>query len=268
MLSYRHGFHAGNPADVFKHTVLVALVRAMQEKPRGIQFVDTHAGAAMYDLASEIALKTAEFRAGIVPLWMNNDPAGPWRDYLDQVHAFNPDGQLRHYPGSPMLLRSMLRDVDRLILCELHPTEQEALEQRFGKDRQVRLIQGDGYRALESVLPPPKGRGLVLIDPSYEVKTELDIMATALKNALRRYAHGVYAIWYPMIEGRDTTLDAMPTELGLHGEQWLDLRVELTPAQRLGRMTGCGMAVINCPWRARAVLERLPKEFGDLAASN
>lgn len=266
MLSYRHGFHAGNPADVFKHTVLVALVRAMQEKPRGIQFVDTHAGAAMYDLAHEFALKTGEFRAGIAPLWTREDLKDPWRDYLEQVRAFNPDGQLRNYPGSPMLLRSLLRKNDRLVLCELHSSEQRVLEQRFDRDRQVRLIQGDGYRALESILPPPGGRGLVLIDPSYEIKTELEIMATALKEALRRYAHGVYAIWYPLIEERDTAPDELPTELGLSGEQWLDLRVEFAPAQRLGRMLGCGMAVINCPWRARAVLERLPMEFAALAA--
>ena len=266
MLSYRHGFHAGNPADVFKHTVLVALVRAMQEKPRGIQFVDTHAGAAMYDLSSEFALKTGEFRAGIGPLWAREDLEDPWRDYLGQVRAFNADGQLRHYPGSPMLLRSLLRRNDRLILCELHSTEQQVLEQRFARDRQVRLIQGDGYRAVESVLPPPGGRGLVLIDPSFEIKTELETLTAALKEALRRYAHGVYAIWYPLIEGRDTTPDAVPVALGLSGEQWLDLRVEFTPAQRLGRMLGCGMALINCPWRARSVLERLPNEFSELAA--
>jgi 23S rRNA (adenine2030-N6)-methyltransferase len=265
MLSYRHGFHAGNPADVFKHTVLVALVRAMQEKPKGILFVDTHAGAAMYDLESDLALKTAEFRVGISPLWSQEDLVGPWQDYLEQVRSFNPDGHLRHYPGSPMLVRSLMRGNDRLALCELHPTEQRILSERFGNDRQVSVIAGDGYVALERILPPPGGRGLVLIDPSYEVKTEMDELGRALKTALRRFAHGVYVIWYPLIDSRDTAPDVLPSELGLSGEQWLDLRIEFSPAQRLGRMWGCGMAVINCPYRARALLARLPEDYERLA---
>jgi 23S rRNA (adenine2030-N6)-methyltransferase len=164
-----------------------------------------------------------------------------------------------------MLVRTMLRRNDRLFLCELHTTEQQVLAERFAGDRQVELIAGDGYRALERILPPQGGRGLILIDPSFELKTELDLMTQALKQALKRFGHGVYAIWYPLIEGRDTAPDALPGELGLAGEQWLDLRVSFSPAQRLGRMTGCGMAIINCPFRARQVLERLPEAFQGLA---
>lgn len=261
MLSYRHGFHAGNPADVFKHAVLLALVRAMQEKPNGIVFVDTHAGAALYDLDSDIAHKTAEFRAGIETLWGRTDLDGPWQDYLEQVRAVNPDSRLRHYPGSPAILRRLLRKNDRLFLCELHPTEQRVLAGRFAADRQVELIAGDGYQALEKILPPPGGRGLVLIDPSFELKTELETMTRALKTALKRFAHGIYLIWYPLIEGRETAPDALPAALGLETEQWLDLRVEFGPEQRLGRMTGCGMALINCPWRARQTLQAMPGQF-------
>ncbi|MGY6631455.1 MAG: 23S rRNA (adenine(2030)-N(6))-methyltransferase RlmJ [Wenzhouxiangella sp.] len=261
MLSYQHGYHAGNPADVFKHTVLLALLSAMQEKPNGIVLVDTHAGAARYRLDSDMALKTAEFRAGIEPLWARDDLIGPWQDYRDAVAAFNPDGELRVYPGSPLLMRSRLRRNDRLFLCELHPREQGQLSACFDGDRQVEIIAGDGYQALEKILPPPGGRGLVMIDPSFELKDELDTMTRALKTALRRFAHGVYLIWYPIIEGRDTAPDALPAALGLTGEQWLDLRVAFSPAQRLGRMTGCGMAVINCPWRARALLTPLPEAF-------
>ena len=267
VLSYRHGFHAGNPADVFKHTVLLALLQTMQLKPNGLVLVDTHAGAAVYDLTSEMALKTAEFRAGIEPLWSRRDLPPAWASYLAQVKALNPDGVLRFYPGSPRLMQSLLRPNDRLFLCELHSSEQAALAQRFAEDRRVKVVAGDGYRALEKILPPPGGRGLVMIDPSYEVKAELDIMTAALKTALRRFAHGVYLIWYPVIEGRDTTLDALPARLGLTGEQWLDLRVTFSPAQRLGRMAGCGMAVINCPWRARAELQVLPEQFHQVAGS-
>jgi len=254
VLSYRHGFHAGNPADVFKHTVLVALVRAMQEKDKGVRFVDTHAGPALYDLESAAALKNREFDRGIGRLWIDRPPPGPQSDYLALVEAHNPDGALRFYPGSPLLLRSLLRPQDDLVLCELHPTEQKALVERFGRERQVTLHPGDGYQALDRFLPPTTGRGLVLIDPSFEIKTEIADLTAALEKAFRRFGHGVYVIWYPLIEGRDTTPDPIPAALGLDGEQWLDLRVEFSAEQRLGRMTGCGMAIINCPWRARLLL--------------
>ncbi|MBL38859.1 MAG: 23S rRNA (adenine(2030)-N(6))-methyltransferase RlmJ [Xanthomonadales bacterium] len=262
MLSYRHGFHAGNPADVFKHTVLVALVQAMQHKDKGIRFIDTHAGPALYDLESEAALKNREFERGIGRLWAESPASGPRAEYQALVAAHNPDAALRFYPGSPLLLRSLLRPQDDLVLCELHPTEQKALAGRFGRDRQVSLHADDGYEALDRFLPPPTGRGLVLIDPSFEIRTEIADLTAALQQALGRFGHGVYAIWYPVIDGRDTTPDRMPAVLGLHGEQWLDLRVEFPADQRLGRMSGCGMAIVNCPFRARQVLTEMHAQWG------
>ena len=254
MLSYRHAFHAGNPADVFKHAVLVALVRAMQEKPRGIQFVDTHAAAALYELNDAETLKNREFDAGIGRVW-SSPPLHPiMDDYLALVRHFNPDGRLACYPGSPMLLRQLLRPNDRLILCELHPAEQQRLQTRFAEDGQVRVIAGDGYAALKKVLPPQGGRGLVLIDPSWELKSEADSLTAALQQALQRFAHGVYAIWYPLIEGRDIDLTVLPEKLGLNQDQWLDMRISFPPEQRLGRMRACGMAIINCPYRLRQTL--------------
>lgn len=261
MLSYRHGFHAGNPADVFKHTVLIALVRAMQHKDKGIRFIDTHAGPALYDLESEAAQKNREYERGIGRLWAERWPKGPQADYLALIEARNPDATLRCYPGSPLLLRALLRPQDELVLCELHPTEQRALSERFAGDRQVRVHAGDGYAALAQYLPPPAGRGLVLIDPSFELKTELDDMAEAMRRAMKLFGHGVYIIWYPVIEGRDTTPDSIPAALALKGEQWLDLRVAFPPEQRVGRMTGCGMAVVNCPWRARQTLADLQQNW-------
>ncbi len=254
MLSYRHGFHAGNPADVLKHTVLVALVRAMQCKDKGIRFIDTHAGPALYDLESEAARKNREFERGIGRLWTNRPASRLQADYLSQIEAHNPDGELRFYPGSPLLVRALLRPQDDLVLCELHPTEQRALAERFAGDERVRVHADNGYAALAQYLPPPSGRGLVLIDPSFEVKSELEDMTVAMQRALKLFGHGIYVIWYPVIEGRDTTPDALPAALGLDREQWLDLRIAFPPEQRLGRMTGCGMAIINCPFRARGVL--------------
>jgi len=264
MLSYRHGYHAGNPADVFKHTVLIALVRALQEKSEGISFIDTHAGAALYDLDSGYARKNREFAVGIGQLWDRAED-GLLGDYLAQVRAANPDGRLRWYPGSPALLQSLLRTQDRLTLCELHPTEQATLTARYARDRQVRLHPGDGYAALRALLPPATRRALVLIDPSYEMPQEIEQLQQALQAALQRFANGVYVIWYPVIEDRITSLDTLPVALGLNlDEQWLDLRTTFPPARRLGRMTGAGMAIINCPWRARTCLQDLQHNWNTL----
>jgi len=257
MLSYRHGFHAGNPADVLKHAVLIALVRAMQHKDRGIRFIDTHAGAAWYALDSDFALQNREHLRGIACLWDCKPESPELADYLDQVRFHNLDGRLLCYPGSPLLLRGLLRTQDELFLCELHPTEKRALTERFASDQRVAIRGGDGYQALLNLLPPPTGRGLALIDPPFELKTELDDMTGALERALERCSHAVFAIWYPCIEGRACRPDALPRRLGLDGDRWLDLRIEFAAEQRLGRMHGCGMAIINCPFRARQSLHAL-----------
>lgn len=268
MLSYRHGFHAGNPADVFKHAILIALVRAMQTKDKGILFVDTHAGPAFYDLTDQFTLKNREFEHGIGRLWARRSQGDQaLDDYLAQVRHHNPDGRLRFYPGSPLLLRQLLRDQDRLTLCELHPTEQRALLERFAEDPRTSVHSGDGYAALARVLPPPTGRALVLIDPSFERRCELDDMGSALRLALKRCAHCVYALWYPVIEGRHTIPNALPETLQLTGEQWLDLRIEFAPDQRLGRMVGCGMAIINCPFRAREALIDMAFRWNEITKS-
>jgi 23S rRNA (adenine2030-N6)-methyltransferase len=253
MLSYRHGFHAGNPADVFKHAVLLTLIDAMQRKPKGIEILDTHAGPALYDLRHAWAQKNREFERGIGAVW--DDAPEALRDYVDAIRAHNPDGSLEVYPGSPQLIRDRLRPQDRLTICELHPTEQNALAEHFAGDDSLRVHAGDGYAALAGIRPPATGRGLVLIDPPYELKSELDDLAGALKAALKRFGHGVYVIWYPVIEGRRTTPDALPAQLGLEDEAWLDLRIRFRDREQLGRMTGCGMALIHPPWSARERLE-------------
>jgi 23S rRNA (adenine2030-N6)-methyltransferase len=264
VLSYRHAYHAGNPADVFKHAILLALIKALQEKPRGIQFVDTHAGPALYDLCHPMAQKNREHEAGIGRWWSAStfDPL-IW-PYLDLIREFNPSGQLDRYPGSPMILRHLLRRNDRLVLCELHPAEQEALRARFGGDRQVTVRCGSGYEEMIRVLPPQGGRGLVLVDPPWELKTELMDLEASLRRALVRFPHGVYALWYPLLEGRDWPVERLPKQLDLSNEQWLDLRLDFPPQQRLGRMFGCGMALINCPYRLRQTLVDWHRQFTGL----
>lgn len=255
MLSYRHGFHAGNPADVFKHAVLLAVVEAMQNKPKGIAFLDTHAGPALYDLEHDHAQKNREFERGIGTVWA--DPPDSLHDYVAAVRRYNPGGELRRYPGSPQLLRDRLRPQDALTLCELHPTEQKTLIEHFSGDRSVNVVAGDGYATLAGIRTPSTGRGLTLIDPPFELKSEIADLTSALAAALRRFGHGVYIVWYPVIEGRHTAPDALPSDLGLDADAWLDLRIRFTESQRLGRMSGCGMALINPPWSAREPLQQI-----------
>ncbi|GAB4171651.1 MAG: 23S rRNA (adenine(2030)-N(6))-methyltransferase RlmJ [Wenzhouxiangellaceae bacterium] len=264
MLSYRHGFHAGNPADVFKHSVLLSLIDAMQSKDKGIRFIDTHAGAARYDLTDPLARKNNEHLQGVARLWEAGALPAPFARYRDAVAMHNPDGRLRWYPGSPTLFLDRLRAQDELVLCELHPAEQAVLTSRFGGQPRVHIHCGDGYRALRRWLPPPTGRALVLIDPPYEGSDELDRMLAALRQALKRCAHCVYAIWYPVIEGKHTRPHAFAQALDLSAEAWLDVAVTFAPGQRLGRMLGCGMALINCPWRARSGLASIAELWPQL----
>jgi len=206
MLSYRHAFHAGNFADVFKHVLLVQLVRALRGKDKPFCLLDTHAGAARYDLGSaparknrEFADQNREFADGIGRLWRQPGLSSELGDYLDRVRALNPDGELRWYPGSPRIARDLLRPNDRLILAELHPTEFPLLKAEFRNDRQVAAHHTDGYAALNAFLPPPERRGLVLLDPPYELKDEFERLAEAVRRIHRRWATGIAAVWYPIL---------------------------------------------------------------------
>lgn len=265
MLSYRHGYHAGNPADVFKHSVLIALLKAMQAKDSAITCIDSHAGPALYDLDSTIAQKTEEYKAGIARLWSQQPDHVLLKDYLEAVRAVNPDRRLRYYPGSPMIMKHLLREQDRMILCELHPGEQQALKRHFAGERRVRLHLGDGHSALKQYLPPKSRRALVLIDPSFELKDEVESISKALEQALLRFAVGVYVIWYPVIDGRDINIDTLPRTLKLDPDKWLNLAIDFPENQRLGRMSGCGMAIINCPFSARQTLQQLQVELSQPA---
>jgi 23S rRNA (adenine2030-N6)-methyltransferase len=247
MLSYRHAFHAGGFADVLKHAVLVHVLRHAVAKPKPVYVLDTHAGAGAYDLTSAMALKTGEFRAGIARVLA---APGPWPElvgpYLDLVRAANPpDGELRAYPGSPALARAVLRPRDRLELIELHGTDHSALAGWAGRAAGVR--REDGLAALPLRLPPPERRGVVLIDPSYEVKSDYRAVVAALAGAHRRFATGVFVLWYPVIERARS--EALVAALRATGIPRL-FRLELCPrADAPGRgLTGAGLVVVNPPW--------------------
>jgi len=260
-VNYRHGYHAGNFADVLKHLALVELLRLLTGKDKKLFVLDTHAGAGGYDLAADLAPRTGEAEGGIARLMAARRagmPAAALR-YLAAVAAYDrkfgpAGGTLRRYPGSPRLVRAALRPGDRFIACELHPREALSLKREFAGDRAVEVRQADGYHALKALLPPVERRGLVLIDPPFEAVNEFDELARALKQALRRFATGCYAIWYPVKDE-----EAVARFLaGLAGLKAMTLELRLPPSAE-GKLSACGLAVINPPWKFdEAMAEALP----------
>ena len=249
MLSYRHAFHAGNHADVLKHVVLVHLLRYLTQKDKPLWFIDTHAGAAAYALDEGYATKNAEYESGIGRLWAREDLPQALVDYVGQVRALNPDGVLRRYPGSPQLALQLLRKQDRLRMFELHSSESRLLQQYFRDDGPRAIAYaGDGFAGLQAVLPPPSRRALVLIDPPYEDKGDYRQVLAALRDARKRFAPGVYAVWYPQVQRRESR--QFPNLLKqLQDKDWLHvtLTVKKPVAGGFG-LHGSGMFVLNPPW--------------------
>jgi 23S rRNA (adenine2030-N6)-methyltransferase len=257
-VNYRHAFHAGNAGDCLKHTLLMLLLGALQQKPAPVFVLDTHAGAGAYDLAAEPALRTGEWRRGIGRLLEAPPPA--LQDYVAAVL------RLGLYPGSPVLLRAMLRPGDRLVCCELHNEDHATLRHRFAGDRQTAIHHRDAWEALGALLPPAERRGLVLIDPPYEAADEFARMTEGLRRALRRFPTGVFAAWYP-IKHR-ASVRAFFAAIGdarirdvVAAELWW--RAPLDPA----RLNGAGLLVVNPPFRfverAQPVLDALLDRLGE-----
>ena len=260
MLSYRHAFHAGNHADVLKHLVLTQIATYMSEKPTPFWIIDTHAGAGRYALESAHASKLGEYRDGIGRLWNAKGLPPAAADYVDFVRLLNPDGKLRHYPGSPWLASQFLRDSDRLRLYELHSTDVKLLQECFqGAGRQVGITAGDGFAGLKAILPPPPRRALVLIDPSYETRDDYSNVVKGLQEALKRFPTGTYAVWYPMLAKPESR--KLPNRLkNLGSQNWLHATLEVRAPARDGfGMNGSGMFIINPPWTLEKTLhETLP----------
>ena len=255
MLSYRHGFHAGNHADVLKHMMLTELLHFLTRKDTPLVFVDTHAGAGSYSLEEGFATRNAEFSSGIGKLWQRADLPPPLAGYVAQVRAINPDGVLRLYPGSPQLAFALLRPQDRLRLYELHSTESAVLKEYFAHaGRRVSVATEDGLAGLRAVLPPPSRRALVLIDPSYEIATDYRAVVAAMREGLHRFATGTYAVWYPLLARREAI--QLPAQLErLAGSDWLHaaLQVKAPAADGFG-LHGSGMFIFNPPWKFAAAM--------------
>ncbi len=260
MLSYRHAFHAGNHADVLKHAVVVQLLRHLGQKEKPYWYIDTHAGAGVYSFTEGYAAKTAEFETGIGRLWHRTDLPAAIASYVEQVSALNPDGQLRFYPGSPYLAWRLMRPQDRMRLFELHTTEIEILRHNFrDAGRRAMLYAGDGFDGIKALLPPPPRRALVLVDPSFEDKRDYARTLTCVEESLKRFATGVYAIWYPQVVRGES--QRFPEQLKrLQPSNWLHvtLTVSHPPADGFG-LYGSGMFILNPPHTLAATMkEALP----------
>lgn len=257
MLSYRHAFHAGNHADVLKHTVLLELLAYYNRKDKPWIYIDTHAGGGCYALESEQAGKTAEFGEGIGRLWARDDLPAPLAAYVAAVGQFNPHGRLLFYPGSPALAMTQARAQDRLRLFELHPADFESLQRTFDREQErVQVRRADGFGALKGLLPPPSRRAVVLIDPPYEVKDDYRRVVDTLRDALRRFPTGTFAVWYPMLSRTEARM--LPERLAeLGAESWLDVRLAVRGPARDGfGMFGSGLYVVNPPWLLPERLEK------------
>ncbi len=259
-MNYKHAFHAGNFADVFKHAVLIGLVDALKTKPTPFCYIDTHAGAGAYDLRGIEPNKTGEFVDGVQRLLIADSLPASLRPYFDLVRALNADdanGHLHLYPGSPLIARSMLRDTDRAVLCELQDDEVASLKKMFAADTRIGVHQRDGYAALAALLPPKERRGLVLIDPPFEAqRDEFRAIEAAIKSAYARWPTGVYAVWYPIKQHQHV----LPFQrwFARHGvKKTLMAELMLQPDDSPLRLNGCGMVIVNAPWQFDRWLEKL-----------
>lgn len=256
LLSYRHSFHAGNHADVLKHIVQSLILDALKQKDKPFVYHDTHSGVGRYDLTHEWSEKTGEYKQGIALIWEQNNLPEDLKSYLDAIKALNNGDNLRYYPGSPRVARAQLRPQDRMVLTELHPSDYPLLEQEFHRDRQVSIYKEDGFSRLKASLPPQERRGLVLIDPPYELAKEYRDVVQAIYQSHKRWATGIYAIWYPVVNRCD--IDDMLEGLeGLGIRKILQIELGVSPDTNERGMTASGMIVINPPWKLESQMQEI-----------
>ena len=284
MFSYRHAFHAGNHADVLKHTVLIAALQYLTEKDAALTVLDTHAGAGLYRLDGDYASTSGEAADGVLRLLAPTVPtlAPALQDYVDMVRAFNQGASTRVYPGSPFIEQRLLRGHDRLKLFELHPTDLRALAGNVAQleaGRQVAVLHEDGFEGIRKFLPPPARRALVLCDPSYEIKSDYAKVLDMVTDGLKRFATGTYAIWYPIIprpEAHDLPR-RLKTLVTKAGKSWLHATLTVKSSKITGAASGetkrpglpaSGMFLINPPYTLKAALKDALPQMAELLAQD
>lgn len=250
-MNYRHAFHAGSFADVFKHAVLARILHHLRDKPAAFRVIDTHAGSGLYDLAGPEAARGGEWHDGIETLLaapLSGAEADLLAPYLDVIGALNERGRLTVYPGSPAIVRAWLRPQDRLLACELEPKAAAALGRNLRGDPRIKTLAIDGWTALSAYVPPKERRGLVLVDPPFEEDSDFHRLSRGLAAAHRKWATGIYMLWYPIKDrGEPDALAKRLRRLAL-GKT---LRAELTvlAMSEASKLNGCGLVLVNPPWR-------------------
>jgi len=259
LLSYQHSYHAGNFADVHKHLTLSLILESLNKKPKPWSYFETHAGTALYDLTAENATKTAEFKQGIAKLQGMELP-DLFDPYLQVVRQLNDSGNpCDKYPGSPWFANQAAREIDKISLMELHPGEYQQLKTVFSRHNAVAVHHRDGYEGVLSLLPPKPNRGLVLIDPSYEVKSEYVQVAKFIDKAYQRWSNGCFAIWYPLLKAGNHR--EMLRKIKLSGIRKVLQAEFYVKSAADERMYGSGMLLINPPWHLEQQLQQLSESL-------
>ncbi len=266
MLSYRHSFHAGNFADVLKHVVLIEILEHLTKKDSAFDYIDTHAGAGLYNLHAEHAAKLGEYKKGIGKLSETDWPE--LARYFKIISEHNKLGGLTFYPGSPLIATHFLRRQDRAWLFELHPKDFYLLDKNMAANRHIRISNDDGFKSALALLPPASRRGLVFIDPPYEVKTDYAQVPETVIKAYKKFATGIYAIWYPVVDRQYIEqLEKKLVKSGIKNIQRFELGI--AGDVRGSGMTATGMIVINPPWRLMEKMSLLlPRLVAALGNSN
>jgi 23S rRNA (adenine2030-N6)-methyltransferase len=277
-MNYRHAFHAGGFADVIKHIVLVRILLYLQEKPAALRVIDTHAGAGLYDLTSDEARRGGEWLTGIARLMQarfSKEALPLVLPYLDIVRAFSPPGELKAYPGSPLIVRALLRPQDRLTACELESEARKRLIDALRRDAQARVVDLDGWTALPAFVPPKERRGLVLVDSPFEAKDEFERLARGFSEAFAKWPTGSYLLWYP-VKSRRVTDDLarhVASETGKSNPAGKCLRLEFSVAPREADsgLVSTGLLIVNPPWtlagELKTILPELEKPLGQGGAA-
>ena len=266
MLSYRHSFHAGNPADVLKHLVQFEVLKYLTKKDKTLEYIDTHSGAGMYALSSSEAMKTQEFEQGIAMLWSYSGTNPIIQDYVDVIKSFN-QNDLLFYPGSPAVALNVLRDLDKSWLFELHPQDHEHLSNNFRPTRKRKVRKEDGFKGLLGLLPPISRRACILIDPPYEIKSDYELVVKTVAKAYKKFATGTYMIWYPVVDRE--RIDKMEQALIDSGIKNIHLyELGTSKDTREHGMTASGMIVINGPWNLASAMDSVMPELVELLSDD
>lgn len=270
MLSYRHSFHAGNPADVIKHLVLIETLTYLTQKDKPLEYIDTHSGVGIYRLANADAQKTQEYLDGIAKLWQYTGDNQAIANYVERVKQFN-KGELEFYPGSPLVADSLLRDSDKRWLFELHPQDSESLKNNMAelstRRKQTYVRKENGFSGLLGLLPPQAKRGCVLIDPPYEIKSDYEQVVKTVKKANARFNSGTIMIWYPVVtRERIEKMEQGLIASGIRNIQLFELATS-ADSDELG-MTASGMIVINPPWTLKKTMNACLPELVSLLSDD